>query len=130
MRDEAGRGPGEAFRGNAPLDTGTDEEETGIRNAGRAGVGDEGHVLPVGQTLDETLHLLMLVELVVREEGGGNAVMLQEDGSGARVLGKDKTDFPEHANGTKRDVFQITHGGGHEIKFGHNPYFDNFSQQK
>ena len=112
----AGRCARKGLYFNAFFGTGTGQQKARIRNAGGAGVRDEGHIEPGENALLHQFHGLVLVELVMAFQGPMDIEMLQQDRAGAGVLGQNEVCSFEDFHCTERHILQVSHRRGHDIK--------------
>ena len=97
-----------------------DQHKSGVANARRAGVRHEHHgFIACGQPFCYRLGRLVLVELMVRLEPRLDVVMLEQHTRRARILSQHEVGGLEQFEGAERDVSEVAHGRGHEIKFSH-----------
>ena len=106
-----GRGAGQALHVDTGLDGLAHQQESGVADAGCAGVGDDGDGGAAQEPLDKRGHGLVLVEDVVALEGRLDAVVLEEHARGACVLGEDEVHRLKNLDSTKGHVAEVPYGG-------------------
>src|SRR6266511_1719210 len=109
-------GSGHRHHGNPRGPRFPHEQETGIGDAGRARIRDEGHGLALVQGLDDGRTLGELVVLEVARDGHVYAEMGEEGTRAARVLAGHQPNFLEYSKGTDRDVFEIADGRSDHVQ--------------
>lgn len=82
--------------------------KTWIGNQRRTGIGDQRHVIPCLQPRQEAPTLVAFVVLVTGGQGRLDTEVLQQTGRVTRVLGRDQLHLPQHPQGPRRDVIEIT----------------------
>jgi hypothetical protein len=118
QRDGDGGGSGQDGDGQAAVEAGFDEAVAGIRDAGHAGVGDQGDVEAAGDALGEFGAAGGFVVAVQADEGFFDLEMLEEEPAVAGVLGGDKVRGAEGVNGAEGDVAAVADGGGDDAEHG------------
>ena len=93
-----------------------DQAESGIGDAGHAGVGDERDLGSAFEVDDQFGGLGHLVVLVIADQSRLDAVMAEQLQGLPRVFAGDQVNFFEHAQGAQGDVFEIADGGGDQIE--------------
>ena len=93
-----------------------DQAESGIGDAGHAGVGDQRDLGAAFEIDDQFGGFGHLVVLVIADQSRLDAVMAEQLQGLARVLAGDQVDFFEDAQGAQRDVFEIADGRGDEVE--------------
>src|SRR5690606_20421356 len=123
-----GRCSGEALHGEAMFDGFAHQQEARIGYCRCAGIGYQRHGLAFPQKADDFGHGFVFVVLVMCKHLPGNAEMLEHRGACACVFCQDEIRFLQYADGTQRHIFQITDGGGDEVK--HFYYFCRYKIRK
>ena len=91
------------------------EQESWVADAGCPRIGDHRHHAACQQFLNKLRKRLVLIKLVVAAHGSGNAEVLHQHATRARVFGEDDLGFFEHPDGAWRHVVEIPDGGGHDV---------------
>ena len=104
------------FNSMAGGECGADDSLAGIADAGSAGVGDERDFLALGEALDDVFAPFRFVEFKVTQERLFDFISLEQMRGVARILGGEYVAFTQNAEGPEGDVFQVSDGGGDQIK--------------
>lgn len=113
---DEGAGARDGFDAEAGGDRLGDDAGAGVGDAGGAGVGDEGDLLPAPESVEDLGGAAGLVEAEVAEEGFADLEVLEELAGAPGILGGDDIAFTQDAEGAKRDVLEVSDGGGDEVE--------------
>jgi hypothetical protein len=112
-RGDDGGGAGQDFEGRVGFEAGLDEAVAGVRDAGHAGIADDGDGFPGACGGDKFGRAAGFVVLVERNERlAGNAVVGEQRGGVARVLAGDAIGGFQDLEGAQGDVAEVPDGGG------------------
>src|SRR5207249_1337658 len=106
------------FYPKAFSESGAHDPMAGIADARNAGVRHQSDLFTAPESLEDFLGAPRFIELKIADERFGDPEMLQQLTGPARVFRSDDIAFPQGAQRSKSDIFEIANRRCHQVKSG------------